>query len=201
MTTQNFRKAKISRETSESNISVSINLDGTGKSTIDTPLGFFKHMLNQISKHGLVDLGISANGDLETGTHHTIEDTAIALGRAMDSALGDRKGITRMSNKICPLDESLSQAVIDLSGRGYSIIDMKLPNNIGEFPTDMARHFFETLAVEGRFCLHLSVLSGENEHHIIESSFKAFARAFREAATLDPRAPNIIPSSKGTLTK
>ena len=194
------RKAKISRETSESNISVSINLDGTGKSSIDTPLGFFKHMLNQISSHGLIDLDISANGDLETGTHHTIEDTAIALGRAIDSALGDRKGIIRMSNKICPLDESLSQAVIDLSGRGYSVVDMMLPNNIGEFPTDMVRHFFETLAVEGRFCLHLSVLKGENEHHIIESAFKAFARALREASTIDPRSPNVVPSSKGTLT-
>ena len=194
-----MRKSSIKRNTKETQISCSLNIDGVGKSTITTGIGFFDHMLEIFANHSQIDLILEAKGDTHVDYHHTIEDTAIALGRAMDSALGDRKGITRMSNKICPLDESLSQAVIDLSGRGYSIIDMKLPNNIGEFPTDMARHFFETLAVEGRFCLHLSVLSGENEHHIIESSFKAFARAFREAATLDPRAPNIIPSSKQVL--
>ncbi|MGA0275307.1 MAG: imidazoleglycerol-phosphate dehydratase HisB [Dehalococcoidia bacterium] len=194
------RIATIERKTGESKISVTVNLDGTGKTEIDTPVGFLKHMLSQIARHGLIDLKVTANGDLETGTHHTVEDTAIVLGRAIDQALGDRKGIVRMADRTCPLDEALTYAVLDLSGRGYAVINMGIDNNVGEFPADLARHFFEAMAVEGRFCLHIRVLSGLNEHHVIESAFKAFARALRDASAIDPRNPEGVPSTKGTLT-
>jgi len=194
------RIATIERETGESKISVTVNLDGTGKTEIDTPVGFLKHMLSQISRHGLIDLKVTAEGDLETGSHHTVEDTAIVLGRAIDQALGDRKGIVRMADRTCPLDEALTHAVLDLSGRGYAVINMGIDNNVGEFPADLARHFFEAMAIEGRFCLHIRVLSGLNELHVIESAFKAFARALRDASTIDPRNPEGVPSTKGTLT-
>ena len=195
------RVATIVRETGESNISVTVNLDGTGKAEIDTPVGFLKHMLHQIARHGMIDLKVEADGDLETGSHHTVEDTAIVLGRTLDKALGDRKGIVRMADRTCPLDEALTQSVIDLSGRGYAVVNMGSENNIGEFPSDLARHFFEAMAIEGRFCLHIRVLSGQNEHHVIESAFKAFARALRDASRLDERNPDGIPSTKGTLTQ
>lgn len=195
------RVATIVRETGESKISVTVNLDGTGKAEIDTPVGFLKHMLHQIARHGMIDLKVEADGDLETGSHHTVEDTAIVLGRTLDKALGDRKGIVRMADRTCPLDEALTQSVIDLSGRGYAVVNMGSENNIGEFPSDLARHFFEAMAVEGRFCLHIRVLSGQNEHHVIESAFKAFARALRDASKLDERNPDGIPSTKGTLTQ
>jgi len=160
MSEKQARVATIVRETGESRIAVTVNLDGTGQVEVDTPIGFLKHMLNQIARHGLIDLKVEANGDLETGSHHTVEDTAIVLGRAIDQALGDRKGIVRMADRTCPLDEALTHAVLDLSGRGYAVIDMASDNNVGEFPADMARHFFEAMAVEGRFCLHIRVLAG-----------------------------------------
>jgi imidazoleglycerol-phosphate dehydratase len=194
------RVATISRETSESKIAVTVNLDGTGQVEVDTPVGFLKHMLNQIARHGLIDLKVEATGDLETGSHHTVEDTAIVLGRAIDKALGDRKGIVRMADRTCPLDEALTHAVLDLSGRGYAAINMGSDNNLGEFPADLARHFFEAMAIEGRFCLHIRVLAGQNEHHVIESAFKAFARALRDSTRIDERNPDAIPSTKGTLT-
>ena len=137
-----LRTATIVRTTSESKVSVEVNLDGTGKAEINTPVGFLKHMLNQIARHGLIDLRVEADGDLETGSHHTVEDTAIVLGRAIDKALGERKGIIRMADRTCPLDEALTQAVLDLSGRGYAVVDMNIDNNVGEFPADLARHFF-----------------------------------------------------------
>jgi imidazoleglycerol-phosphate dehydratase len=193
------REATIQRETGESKISITVNLDGTGRADIETPFGFLTHMLNQVARHGLMDLTVRVSGDVETGSHHTIEDTAIVLGRAIDQALGDRRGVTRMAHALVPLDEALSQVVVDLSGRGYAVVNMASSNNIGEFPADMARHFFEAMATEGRFCLHVRVLSGLNEHHVIESSFKALARALREAATIDPRASDIVPSTKGQL--
>jgi imidazoleglycerol-phosphate dehydratase len=194
------RTATVSRETGETTLSVTVNLDGTGKADIETPIGFLNHMLSQIARHGLIDLTVRADGDLETGTHHTIEDTAIVLGRAIDQALGDRRGVTRMADRTCPLDEALTQVVMDLSGRGYAVVDMGSSNNVGEFPADMARHFFEALAVEARLCLHVRVLAGLNEHHVIESAFKAFARALRDAAAIDPRNPDAVPSTKGTLS-
>ena len=195
-----LRKATVDRSTNESTISVSLNIDGTGQYDIKTDVGFLKHMLEQISKHGLIDISVTAKGDLETGTHHTIEDTAITLGRAISKALGDRRGIIRMADQTCPLDEALTRVAIDMSGRGYAVIDMGGNNNIGEFPLDLARHFFESMAIEGKFCLHVKVLNGSNEHHVIESAFKAFARALRTAVTIDEKAPTQISSTKGTIS-
>ena len=195
-----LRKATVDRSTNESTISVSLNIDGTGQYDIKTDVGFLKHMLEQISKHGLIDITVTAKGDLETGTHHTIEDTAITLGRAISKALGERRGIIRMADQTCPLDEALTRVAIDMSGRGYAVIDMGGNNNIGEFPLDLARHFFESIAIEGKFCLHVKVLNGSNEHHVIESAFKAFARALRTAVTIDEKAPTQISSTKGTIS-
>jgi len=195
-----LRKATVDRNTNESTISVSLNIDGTGRYDIKTDVGFLKHMLEQISKHGLIDITVTAKGDLETGTHHTIEDTAITLGRAISKALGDRRGIIRMADQTCPLDEALTRVAIDMSGRGYAVIDMGGNNNIGEFPLDLARHFFESMAIEGKFCLHVKVLNGSNEHHVIESAFKAFARALRRSVTIDEKAPTQISSTKGTIS-
>lgn len=193
------RVAQVTRTTGETDISVRVNIDGDGRAEINTPVGFMNHMLAALSKHGMLDLDVTAKGDLETGTHHTIEDTAIALGRCIDEALGDKRGIVRMSSKHVPLDEALSHAVIDLGGRGYPVIDMGSTSNAGEFSPDMARHFFESLAIEGRLNLHLTVIKGTNDHHMIESAFKAFARALREAASIDPRAVDQVPSTKGTI--
>ncbi len=194
------RIAEITRETGETNISVRLNIDGEGRAEIDTPIGFMNHMLHALAKHSMIDLSVSASGDVETGSHHTVEDTAIVLGRCLLKALGDSAGIVRMSSKYVPLDEALSHAVIDLSGRGYPVIDMGSTSNVGDFSPDMARHFFESLAYEGRINLHLTVLRGTNEHHMIESAFKAFARALREAASVDERAEGAVPSTKGTLS-
>ena len=199
MNKSNNRKAKISRETSESNISVSINLDGTGVSNIKSPIGMLNHMLDQIARHGLIDINASIEGDLETGTHHIIEDTAIVLGICIDEALGDRSGILRMGDKTCLLDEALCSVAIDLSGRGYFVIDMGSSDNEGEFSIDMGRHFYESLSSNGRFGIHLKMISGTNHHHILESSFKTFSRALREAASIDPRRIDSIPSTKGSL--
>ena len=194
------RIAEITRETGETNISVRLNIDGQGRAEIDTPIGFMNHMLHSLAKHSMIDLAVSASGDVETGSHHTIEDTAIVIGRCLLEALGDCAGIVRISSKHIPLDEALSHAVVDLSGRGYAVIDMGSTSNAGDFSPDMARHFFESLAYEGRFNLHLTVLRGTNEHHMIESAFKAFARALREAASVDERAEGAVPSTKGTLS-
>jgi imidazoleglycerol-phosphate dehydratase len=190
------RLSKKNRSTGETEISIEINLDGTGLSLINSPIGMLNHMLDQIARHGLVDI----KGDLETGTHHIIEDTAIVLGMCIDEALGDRSGITRMGDKTCMLDEALCHVAIDLSGRGYSVIDMgKEASNDGEFSVDMCRHFYESLSSNGRFGIHLKMLSGTNDHHILESSFKTFSRALKEAASYDPRRLDSIPSTKGSL--
>ncbi len=194
------RVGTVERETGETKISITLGLDGTGQADVETPVGFLNHMLNQIARHGLVDLKVRVTGDMQTGTHHTIEDTAIALGRCIDKALGERRGIVRMAHALVPLDEALSQVAIDLSGRGYAVVDLGTSNNVGEFPADMARHFFEAMAIEGRFNIHVKVLSGLNEHHMLEASFKGFARALRAAAAIDARASGAVPSTKGTLS-
>ncbi len=194
------RTAEIERVTGETNIRVGLNIDGQGRAEIDTPIGFMNHMLHALAKHSMMDLSVVATGDIETGSHHTVEDTAIVIGRCLLAAMGDAAGIVRMSSKHVPLDEALSHAVVDLSGRGYAVVDMGSTSNIGDFSPDMARHFFESLAAEGRFNLHLTVLRGTNEHHMIESAFKAFARALREAASIDDRADGAVPSTKGTLS-
>jgi len=195
----NERKSKRNRSTGETSISIEVNLDGKGISNIESPIGMLNHMLDQIARHGLIDINASIKGDLETGTHHIIEDTAIVLGICIDEALGDRSGILRMGDKTCLLDEALCSVAIDLSGRGYSVIDMGSSDNEGEFSLDMGRHFYESLSSNGRFGIHLKMISGTNHHHILESSFKTFARAFREAASIDPRRVDSIPSTKGSL--
>ncbi len=176
-------------------------LDGQGRSEIESPIGFMNHMLNALAKHSMMDLSVVADGDIETGGHHTIEDTAIVLGRCISMALGNRVGIVRISSKSVPLDEALTSVALDLSGRGYPVVDMGSTSNIGEFSIDMARHFFESMSIEGRFNLHLQVVRGSNHHHIMESAFKAFARALREAASIDQGASSAVPSTKGTLTE
>lgn len=194
------RIAEIERVTGETQIRVSLNIDGQGRAEIETPIGFMNHMLHALTKHSMMDLSVTASGDIETGSHHTVEDTAIVIGRCLAEALGECAGIVRMASMHVPLDEALSHAVVDLSGRGYAVVDMGSTSNSGDFSPDMARHFFESLAYEGRFNLHLTVLRGTNEHHMIESAFKAFARALRAAATIDERAGDSIPSTKGTLS-
>ena len=193
------RKSKKSRTTGETQISIEVNMDGKGISEIKSPIGMLNHMLDQISRHGLIDINASIQGDLETGTHHIIEDTAIVLGMCIDDALGDRVGIVRMGDKTCLLDEALCSVALDLSGRGYSVIDMGSSDNEGEFSLDMGRHFYESLSANGRFGIHLKMLSGSNHHHILESSFKTFSRALREAASIDPRRVDSIASTKGSL--
>ena len=160
-------------------------MDGKGISNINSPIGMLNHMLDQIARHGLIDINATITGDLETGTHHIIEDTAIVLGICIDEALGDRSGILRMGDKTCLLDEALCSVALDLSGRGYAVIDMGSSDNEGEFSLDMGRHFYESLSSNGRFGIHLKMISGTNHHHILESSFKTFSRALREAASID----------------
>ena len=193
------RKSKKTRTTGETQISIEINMDGKGVSEIKSPVGMLNHMLDQIARHGLIDIKASIEGDLETGTHHIIEDTAIVLGMCIDDALGDRFGILRMGDKTCLLDEALCTVALDLSGRGYSVIDMGISDNEGEFSLEMGKHFYESLSANGRFGIHLRMLSGTNHHHILESSFKTFSRALREAASIDPRRADSVASTKGSL--
>jgi imidazoleglycerol-phosphate dehydratase len=195
-----MRKAELKRNTKETNVNVSINLDGSGLSKINTPFGMLSHMLEQISKHANIDLEVKVDGDVETGSHHVVEDTAIVLGQCIDKALGDRSGVERMADSTVPLDESLSMVALDLGGRGYHSIDIQPSNQIGDFPTDMARHFFETLAVESKMALHVKTMAGKNEHHVIESVFKAFAKTFKKAIKIDKNLKGSIPSTKGKLS-
>ncbi len=195
-----MRKAELKRNTKETNVVVSINLDGAGLSKINTPFGMLSHMLEQISKHANIDLEVKVDGDVETGSHHVVEDVAIVLGQCIDKALGDRSGVERMADSTVPLDESLSMVALDLGGRGYHSVDIQPSNQIGDFPTDMARHFFETLAVESKMALHIKTLAGKNEHHVIESVFKAFAKTFKKAIKIDKNLKGSIPSTKGKLS-
>jgi len=194
------RVAAAERETAETKVSISLNVDGTGRADIQTPVGMLSHMLDQLARHGAFDLTARAEGDIETGSHHVVEDTAIMLGRCLDKALGDRAGIVRMANAAVPLDEALSEVALDLSGRGYAVVELGTENQMGDFPTSMARHFLESFAVEGRLGLHVRVVRGKNEHHVIESAFKALARALRTAVSRDSRSTDTVPSTKGTLT-
>ena len=195
-----MRKAKLKRNTKETNVEIVINLDGSGSSKVTTPFGMLSHMLEQISKHANIDMEVKVDGDVETGSHHIIEDTAIVLGQCIDMALGDRAGVERMADSTVPLDESLSMVALDLGGRGYHSVDIQPSNQIGDFPTDMARHFFETLAVESKMALHIKTLAGKNEHHVIESVFKAFAKTFKKAIKIDKNLKGSIPSTKGKLS-
>ncbi|MBI4298597.1 MAG: imidazoleglycerol-phosphate dehydratase HisB [Chloroflexi bacterium] len=194
------RKATFARKTGETEVSVQLTLDGTGQYKIDTGNGMLDHLLAQLARHGLLDLEISAKGDVATGWHHTVEDVAIALGRALHEALGDGKGITRIAHFVVPMDEALALAVVDLSGRGYAVVDTGLSNgDLEMLPPDLIRHFLETFALEARITLHAEVMYGTNDHHKAEALFKALARALREAISLDQPMTGEIPSTKGVL--
>lgn len=197
------RTASISRATSESSIELSINLDGTGVSEINTSVPFFNHMLTAFAKHSLTDLTVIATGDTDIDVHHTVEDTGIALGQAIRIALGDKSGISRYGDALCPLDEALAQAVVDISGRPYLVhtgepegFEMHLIG--GHFTGSMIRHVFEAITFNAGLTVHVNVLAGRDPHHIAEAEFKAFARAFRQAKALDPLVVG-IPSTKGAL--
>jgi imidazoleglycerol-phosphate dehydratase len=191
------------RKTSESNITVEINLDGTGKSDISTGLPFFDHMLTAFATHGSFDLTVQAQGDIEIDAHHTVEDTAIVLGRAFAEAIGDKKGIRRFGSQLLPMDEALVEAVIDISGRAYYVMNGE-PENMdwqiigGHYATVINRHFFETFAIHSQTTLHVNVRYGRDPHHITEAEYKAVARALRQAVEGDPRQTG-IPSTKGAL--
>ena len=194
-----MRTATITRETGETSIRVELDLDGTGQAEVSTGVGMLDHMLHQLARHGGFDLSVEASGDLHVDAHHTSEDVAIALGRALNEALGERNGIARFADRTVPLDESLIQVALDLSGRPYAVIGLDFPAPmIGELPSSMAKHVLETIAFEGRLALHVRQLAGENEHHILEATFKALARCLRDAVRIvdDSSAP----STKGTLT-
>lgn len=195
-----MRTAEISRQTSETKITIKLELDGTGKHEVSTGIGFFDHMLTHLAVHGLFDLSVQARGDLEVDTHHTIEDVALTLGQAFDKALGDRKGIFRMGDCYAPMDETLAHVAIDLSGRPYAVIqaDWHTPY-IGNIPTTLFPHFFESFAITSRCNLHARVLYGRDDHHQAEALFKAWARALDIATQIDPRRAGSIPSTKGTL--
>ena len=193
------RVAEVTRNTAETRIRVKVNLDGTGKSQLSTGIGFFDHMLEQISRHGLVDLEIHAEGDLHIDGHHTVEDVGITLGQAVLKALGDKKGIRRYGHAYVPLDEALSRVVMDLSGRPG--LEMHVPfksGMVGAFDTQLAHEFFQGFVNHAGVTLHIDNLKGENAHHQAETVFKAFARALRSAIELDPRALGTIPSTKGS---
>jgi len=195
------RTAYIKRDTNETQIELSINLDGTGQADIDTGVGFYDHMLHHVAVHGLIDLSIKATGDLHIDSHHTIEDIGICLGRAIDEALTSRKGINRMGMAYVPMDEALARVVIDLSGRPYVVINAEFTTPMmGQMPTDLVIHALETIAFHAKMNLHAEVLYGRNDHHKAEALFKAFGRALTQAVATDPRRQG-IPSTKGTLTE
>lgn len=196
----NPRTATIERATKESEVFVEVNLDGSGTSDIDTGVPFFDHMLGQLAKHGGLDLTVRTRGDLEVDAHHTVEDTALALGQALNSALGDRSGLRRFGDALVPLDECLVQSAVDLSGRPYLVHEEPdLVELIGSYDTTLTRHIWESLVATAQITLHVRVLSGRNAHHVVEAQFKSVARALRDAIARDPRVLG-VPSTKGTLT-
>ena len=194
------RSAEVSRNTKETQITVRVNLDGSGLARLNTGIGFFDHMLDQIARHGLIDLDIEAKGDLHIDGHHTVEDVGITLGLAVAKAIGDKTGITRYGHSYVPLDEALSRVVIDLSGRPGLVMHVPFKSGmIGSFDSQLAYEFFQGFVNHAFVTLHIDNLRGENAHHQAETVFKAFARALRSALEHDPRASGLIPSTKGTL--
>lgn len=194
------RTATIARTTRETDIQLSLSLDGTGQSDLETGVPFFDHMLDQIARHGLFDLHVRARGDLHIDAHHTVEDVGITLGQALDQALGNKTGITRYGMAYVPLDEALVRAVIDLSGRPMLVWQADFPTpSVGSFDIELVQEFFQAVVNHGRLSVHIDALRGNNTHHIAESIFKAFGRALRMACTPDPRMTGILPSTKGTL--
>ncbi len=193
------RAADIDRSTAETQIHVSLALDGDGAGERDTGVGFLDHMLDLVARHGRLDLTVTARGDLETGAHHTVEDVGICIGQALDRALGDRAGITRYGHAVVPMDEARAACAIDISGRGLLALEAPLPpGSIGNFDHELVEEFFRALASNAKLTLHLTVQAGTNAHHMIEASFKAFARALRAAVAIDPTERG-VPSTKGTL--
>jgi imidazoleglycerol-phosphate dehydratase len=194
------RTADISRKTNETDIRLSLSLDGAGDGTRTTGVGFFDHLLDAVARHGGLDLDVQVQGDLETGPHHTVEDTGIALGQAIDQALGDRAGITRFGHAVVPMDEARASAAVDISGRPFTSFDAPgLPHvAIADFDSDLAEEFFRAVANNAKLTLHVRVEAGTNAHHMVEAAFKAFARALRAATAIDPNASG-VPSTKGLL--
>jgi imidazoleglycerol-phosphate dehydratase len=194
------RQAEVSRNTAETRITVRVALDGTGQAKLSTGIGFFDHMLDQIARHGMIDLTVQAEGDLHIDGHHTVEDVGITLGQAVYQAVGDKKGIRRYGHAYVPLDEALSRVVIDFSGRPGLVMNVPFKSGmIGTFDTQLAHEFFQGFCNHAFVTLHIDNLRGENAHHQCETVFKAFARALRSALELDPRAAGTIPSTKGSL--
>ncbi len=195
-----MRSAKVSRNTLETQIVVELNLDGSGQAKFDTGLPFLDHMLDQIARHGLLDISIAAKGDLHIDAHHTVEDIGITLGQAFNQAVGDKKGLRRYGHAYVPLDESLSRAVLDVSGRPGMVFNCKfVRDSIGEFEADLIKEFFQGFVNHALVTLHIDNLAGNNAHHQAETIFKAFGRALRMAVELDPRMAGVTPSTKGTL--
>ena len=194
------RSAEVSRKTKETEISVSVHVDGKGKADISTGVGFFDHMLDQLSRHSLIDMTIKAKGDLHIDDHHTVEDTGIALGQALSKALGERRGITRYASIDLAMDETLTRAAIDVSGRPFLVWNVAFSSpKIGTFDTELVREFFQALAQNAGITLHVTNHYGANNHHIAETCFKAVARVLRAALEPDPRQPDAVPSTKGSL--
>ncbi len=193
------RSARVQRVTKESDVLVELDLDGTGRADVATGVPFFDHMLTQLGRHGGFDLTVRTTGDLEVDAHHTVEDTSLAVGQALREALGDKAGIRRFGDALVPLDETLVQAAVDLSGRPYLVhAEPDLVELIGSYDTTLTRHIWESFVATAQVCLHVRVLSGRNAHHVVEAQFKAVARALREAVALDPRVTG-VPSTKGSL--
>ena len=195
-----MRRASVTRNTKETQITAEINLDGAGVYRVETGIGFLDHMLEQLSRHSLIDLTLQAKGDLHIDFHHTTEDTGIAVGQAVAQALGERRGITRYGHAYIPMDETLSRVAIDLSGRPYFVWNVEFTKpKLGEMDTELFREWFQAFAFAAGATLHVENLYGVNNHHIVESCFKALARSLREATALDPRKADDVPSTKGTL--
>jgi imidazoleglycerol-phosphate dehydratase len=194
------RQATISRKTNETQVSVTVNIDGTGANRISTGVGFFDHMLDQLSRHSLIDMDIEANGDLHVDDHHTVEDTGIAIGLAIAKALGDRRGITRYASLDLAMDETMTRAAVDVSGRPFLVWNVAFTSpKIGTFDTELVREFFQALAMNAGITLHIQNIYGANNHHVAETCFKAVARVLRTSTEIDPRQAGRIPSTKGTL--
>ncbi len=200
MASNSAREASVSRKTNETSIEVKVALDGTGKAEVATGVGFFDHMLDQLSRHSLIDMTIKAEGDLHIDDHHTVEDCGIAIGRALAQALGERRGIMRYASLDLAMDECLTRAAVDVSGRPFLVFDVEFPTEkIGTFDTELVREFFQALAQHAGITLHITNHYGANSHHIAETCFKAVARVLRAAMEPDPRQPDAVPSTKGTL--
>jgi imidazoleglycerol-phosphate dehydratase len=195
-----MRKASIERNTNETRIRVTVGLDGEGRYAVNTGIGFLDHMLEQLSRHSLVDLEVAAQGDLHIDFHHTTEDSAIAIGQAFSAALGDRKGINRYGSALVPMDETLTRVALDLSNRPYLVWKVAFPHDkVGTMDTELFKEWFQAFAQAAGATLHVETLYGDNSHHIVESCFKALARALREAVSIDPRKADAVPSTKGVL--